>query len=128
MRFRLLIITLISFICTAFINVADKIYVGDNESELCIQSIPENYSYELSDEDFDILNPAESCYSCHNSCARNFSKRKSDQRQSERYTFFTCGKSYNVTVQSNYQLTLKQNSNSLLVPFRSYISLGILRI
>ena len=128
MRFRLLIITLIGFICTTLINVADKIYVSDNESVLSNYEAPLNNGFEISNEDFDILNPAESSYSCQNQNTRTFSKRKSEHRLPSRHTFCTCGKSYNVILISNYPHSFNQNSNGLLIPFRSHISLGILRI
>ena len=128
MRFRLLIITLLSFICTAFINVADKIYVGEDETGLYIQTIQENHGYQISNEDFDILNPAESHFSCQNTGTRNFTKRKTDQRLPDRYTFYTNGRSHDVSLINDYLQSIYHYSRGLLFPFRSHISLRILRI
>ena len=128
MQFRLLIITLLGFICTTFVNVADKIYVSDNETISYINVIPENHGYQISNENFDIINPAESHYTCQYTGSRNFTKRKTDQRLPDRYTFQTNGKSYDASLINDYQQSLYHDSNGLLIPLRSHISLRILRI
>lgn len=128
MRFRLLIITLLCFICTAFVNVADKIYVSDNETGSYVSITQKNHGYQISNENFDIINPAEANYTCQNSGSGNLTKRKTDQRLTDRYTFYTNGKSYDASLINDYQQSLYHGSNALLVPFRSHISLRILRI
>ena len=128
MRFRILILTLISFVCTAFINIADKIHVSDNEIYACMLNAPENHVDEISTVDFDIFTSGETNYSTTNSNTRNFTKRQSYQRLPDRYVFHTNGKSYDKSFIQTYRNVFYHSHTGLLVPYHTHISLGVLII
>ena len=128
MNFRLLIVALISFVCTAFVNIADKIYVSDNEILTCIQNATENHSDTISSTDFTVLTSGESNYTATNNCPRHFTKRHSIQRLPDRYVFHTNGKSYDLSFIQNYRNVFYHSHTGLLVPYHTYLSLGVLII
>ena len=128
MRFRILILTLISFVCTAFINIADKIHVSDNEIQTCMLNALENHVDEISTVDSDIFTSGETNYSTTNSNTRNFTKRQSYQRLPDRYVFHTNGKSYDKSFIQTYRNVFYHSHTGLLVPYHTHISLGVLII
>lgn len=128
MRFRILILTLISFVCTAFINIADKIHVSDNEIQTCMLNALENHVDEISTVDSDIFTSGETNYSTTNSNTRNFTKLQSYQRLPDRYVFHTNGKSYDKSFIQTYRNVFYHSHTGLLVPYHTHISLGVLII
>lgn len=128
MRFRILILTLISFVCTAFINIADKIHVSDNEIQTCMLNALENHVDEISTVNSDIFTSGETNYSTTNSNTRNFTKRQSYQRLPDRYVFHTNGKSYDKSFIQTYRNVFYHSHTGLLVPYHTHISLGVLII
>ena len=128
MRFRILIITIISFVCTAFINIADKIHVSDNEIHACMLNALENHVDEISTVDFDIFTSGEANYSTTNSSTRNYTKRQSVQRLPDRYVFHTNGKSYDKSFIQTYRNVFYHSQTGLLVPYHTHISLRVLII
>lgn len=128
MNFRLLIVALISFVCTAFVNIADKIYVSDNEILTCIQNATENHSDTISSTDFTVLTSDESNYTATNNCPRHFTKRHSIQRLPDRYVFHTNGKAYDKSFIVTYRNIFYHSYTGLIVPYHSHLSLGVLII
>ena len=128
MHFRILILTIISFICTAFFNIADKIHVSENEIHDCILNATDNHVDEISTTDFDIFTSGETNYTAHNSNTRHFSKRQSIQRLPDRYIFHTNGKSYDKSYIVTYQNLLYSSYTGLIVPYHTHLSLGVLII
>ena len=128
MKFRLLIVTLISFICTAFINIADKAYVSDNEIQLCIQNATYNHADAISSTDFTVHATGETNFTTNNNCPRHFTKRQSIQRLSERYVFYTNGKVYDKSFITTYRNIFYHSNIGLIVPYHSHLSLGVLII
>ena len=128
MNFRLLIVAIISFICTAFANIADKIYVSENEILTCIQNATENHSDTISSTDFTVLNSGESNYTATNNCPRHFSKRQSIQRLPDRYVFHTNGKAYDKSFIVTYRNMFYHSHAGLIVPYHTHLSLGVLII
>lgn len=128
MHFRLLIISILCFICTAFINVADKIHVSDTEIFECMLAAPDNHSDEISSVDFVNFTSGESTYTTTNSNVRNFTKRQSIQRLPDRYVFHTNTKSYDKSYILSYQTLFYQSQTGLIVPYHTYLSLGVLII
>ena len=128
MHLRLLIISILSFICTAFINVADKIHVSDTEIFECMLAAPDNHSDEISSVDFVNFTSGESNYTTTNSNVRNFTKRKSIQRLPDRYVFHTNTKSYDKSYILSYQTLFYQFQTGLIVPYHTHLSLGVLII
>ena len=128
MKFRLLIVTLISFICTAFINIADKAYVSDNEIQLCIKNATDNHADTICSTDFTVLTSAETNFTTTNNCPRHFTKRQSIQRLSERYVFYTNGKVYDKSFITTYRNIFYHSRTGIIVPYHSHMSLGVLII
>ena len=128
MNFRLLIVALISFVCTAFINIADKIYVSDNEIQTCILNATDNHSDTITSTDFTVLTSGESNYTATNNCARHFSKRQSIQRLPDRYVFHTNGKAYDKSFIVTYRNIFYHSHTGLIVPYHTHLSLGVLII
>lgn len=128
MKFRLLIVTLICFVSTAFINIADKIYVSDNEIHTCILNATENHSDTITSTDFSVLSPGESNYTATNNCPRHFSKRQSIQRLPDRYVFHTNGKAYDKSFIVTYRNIFYHSHTGLIVPYHTHLSLGVLII
>lgn len=128
MNFRLLIVALISFVCTAFVNIADKIYVSDNEILTCIKNATENHSDTISSTDFTVLTSGESNYTATNNCPRHFTKRHSIQRLPDRYVFHTNGKAYDKSFIVTYRNIFYHSHTGLIVPYHSHLSLGVLII
>ena len=128
MKFRLLIVTLICFVCTAFINVADKIYVSDNEIQTCILNATDNHSDTITSTDFTVLTSGESNYTATNNCTRHFSKRQSIQRLPDRYVFHTNGKAYDKSFIVTYRNIFYHSHTGLIVPYHTHLSLGVLII
>ena len=128
MRYRILITMIISFVCTAFINIADKIHVSDNEIQACLVNALENHVDEISTVDFDIFTSGETNYSTTNSNTRNFTKRQSVQRLPDRYIFQTNGKAYDKSFITTYRNVFYHSHIGLLVPYHTHISLGVLII
>ena len=128
MNFRLLIVALISFVCTAFVNIADKIYVSENEILTCIQNATENHSDTISSTDFTVLTSGESNYTATNNCPRHFSKRQSIQRLPDRYVFHTNGKAYDKSFIVTYRKIFYHSHTGLIVPYHTHLSLGVLII
>lgn len=128
MNFRLLIVALIGFVCTAFVNIADKIYVSENEIRTCIQNATENHSDTISSTDFTVLTSGESNYTATNNCPRHFTKRHSIQRLPDRYVFHTNGKAYDKSFIVTYRNIFYHSHTGLIVPYHSHLSLGVLII
>ena len=128
MKFRLLIVTLICFVSTAFINIADKIYVSDNEIHTCILNATENHSDTITSTDFSVLSPGESNYTATNNSPRHFSKRQSIQRLPDRYVFHTNGKAYDKSFIVTYRNIFYHSHTGLIVPYHTHLSLGVLII
>lgn len=128
MRFRILILTIISFVCTAFISIADKLHVSDNEIHACMLNALENHVDEISTVDFDIFTSGETNYSTTNSNTRNFTKRQSAQRLPDRYIFQTNGKAYDKSFITTYRNVFYHSYIGPLVPYHTHISLGVLII
>ena len=128
MKFRLLIVTLICFVCTAFVNIADKLYVSDIEIQTCILKATENHSDTITSTDFSILTPGESNYTATNNCPRHFSKRQSIQRLPDRYVFHTNGKAYDKSFIVTYRNIFYHSHTGLIVPYHTHLSLGVLII
>lgn len=128
MHFRILIISIISFICAAFVNIADKIHVSDTEIQVCMMNAPENHVDEISTIDFDIFTSGQTNYSTTNTGTRNFTKRQSIQRLPDRYIFHTNGKSYDKSFIQTYQTIFYHSHTGLIVPYHTHLSLGVLII
>ena len=128
MNFRLFIVALIGFVCTAFVNIADKIYVSENEIRTCIQNATENHSDTISSTDFTVLTSGESNYTATNNCPRHFTKRHSIQRLPDRYVFHTNGKAYDKSFIVTYRNIFYHSHTGLIVPYHSHLSLGVLII
>ena len=128
MRYRILITMIISFVCTAFINIADKIHVSDNEIQACLVNALENHVDEISTVDFDIFTSGETNYTATNNCPRHFSKRQSIQRLPDRYVFHTNGKAYDKSFIVTYRNIFYHSHTGLIVPYHTHLSLGVLII
>lgn len=79
MRFRLLIITFLCVICTAFTDAADRIFVNQDQSEIPSSILPSCYNSEISTTSNDILAARQDNFTT-NSPTRTLTKRTSVQR------------------------------------------------
>ena len=126
MKPRLLIISLLTLLCTAFINAADKdySYMQSDTSGIIAERIS---VHEISSPEHNILLPRQTNFASQNQ-TRTVSKRNNIQKYQFRYIFLISGKALGKSFIETYQLSFRSFTSGLLTPYRHHLSLGRLII
>ena len=92
MKYRLLIITFLSVICTAFTDVADNLFVHQDLSDIESTILPSCYDSEISTTSNDILAARQNNFTT-NAPTRTLTKRTSAQRSLGKFqVYISAGK------------------------------------
>ena len=126
MKPRLLIISLLTLFCTAFMNAADAGH-GNLPPDLSEITAGHVSTDELSSPDHDILLPRQTNFASPTQ-TRTVSRRNNVQKYQFRYIFFTSGKALGKSFIETYQLSFRSFTSGLLTPYRHHLSLGRLII
>lgn len=122
MKQKLLLITLLTFVFTAFTNVAETL-IPDEQHESLSEMISE-YSgdFSLNAQQHKIILPRQSGFASQTQ-TRTISKRQTNQRNSYRYTLCISGKPVGTGFIRTYQHILYLFPTGLGENFRFFISL-----
>ena len=126
MKPRLLIISILTLLCTAFINAADK---DCNNLQPEISKIIAGHisAHELSSPEHNILLPRQTNFASPTQ-TRTVSKRNNIQKYQFRYIFLLSGKALGKSFIETYQHSFHSFTSGLLTPYRHHLSLGRLII
>ena len=126
MKPRLLIISILTLLCTAFINAAEK---DCNNLQPEISKIIAGHisAHELSSPEHNILLPRQTSFTSPTQ-TRTVSKRNNIQKYQFRYIFLLSGKALSKSFIETYQHSFHSFTSGLLTPYRHHLSLGRLII
>ena len=128
MKYRLLIITFLSIICTAFTDVADNLFECHDHSEISSTILPSCYDSEISTACNDILAARQNNFTT-NAPSRTLTKRTSVQRNLGKLQFYiSAGKTICPDNFEIYQIINNLLPSGLCEMHRHLISLGKLII
>ena len=128
MKYRLLIITFLSIICTAFTDVADNLFVHQELSYIESTILPSCYDSEISTTSNDILAARQNNFTT-NAPTRTLTKRTSAQRSLGNFqVYISAGKTVCPDNFEIYQIINNLLPSGLCEIHRHLISLGKLII
>ena len=128
MKYRLLIITFLSIICTAFTDVADNLFVHQELSDIESTILPSCYDSEISTTSNDILAARQNNFTT-NAPTRTLTKRTSAQRSLGNFqVYISAGKTVCPDNFEIYQIINNLLPSGLCEIHRHLISLGKLII
>ena len=122
MKLKLLLITVLSFILTAFTHVAETL-IPDEQPESLAELISEySQDYKLTAQGQKLLLPRQTNYA---SCpqTKTISKRQINKRTSYRYTFYISGRPVDLNTIRTYQQVFCLHPTGLNESYRFFISL-----
>ena len=126
MKPRLLIISILTLLCTALVNAGDK---DCNNLQPDISKIIAGHvsAHEISSPKHNILLPRQTTFASPTQ-TRTVSKRNNIQKYQFRYIFLSSGKALGKSFIETYQLSFRSFTSGLLTPYRHHLSLGRLII